>query len=762
MRPFTRAVLALFLAFVLAAALIPTPNTIDARPSRGEKDERYWKPAGMGGGGAMYAPISSPHDPNLVFVSCDMSGFYRSGDGGVTFELVDRRQMVGHTRLAPVFDPEDEDVVYMAGGGESAQNRALKVSTDKGMTFAPVCAQQPWGGTLIRAIHVDIENRNVIYVGVDGGGAYRSVDRGRTFSSLSSIRGTPILFHTAPKDRKRDWRVFIATDEAVYRSEDGVTFHPANDALPSGVEIRDACAGSDKKRTALYVLLDQEDGVFRSVDFGETWTNLGSKNGLNGGDEYRFCDCPANDPTVAYVTNEGTDYAPPEHWTVYRTTDAGESWTATYHGDPRWQNRNIDLGWLTVDTNYGWGGQASGFGVNQGDPRHVYYTNAGELHLTDDAGETWRQGYCTPKKGQGTAAANQWWSNNGLGVTSCWRTVFDPHDNKRVYICYTDIGFARSIDGGETWEHAPDGSPWRNTFYDLVCDPDVAGMLYAAASNTHDIPMWTHVDSGRTGEGGIVISTDFGESWKLLAGGPGDVGGLPNGPCTCIAMDPGSPKAARTFYVSVFSKGVYRSIDSGKTWHRCMDGIDAANTHVYRLTFGPAGTLYLLITASRDGNQFNVNSALYRYDGKPWDPEARKPEPPAMGSWHVVKDDLAYMLDVEISPHDPRTIFLTAQNATGGRIQGGVYRTTDAGQTWTRTLQSYGAYGIAFDPESKRTVYLATTDGIHRSDDGGATFNPLPDFPFSQPTRLIVDPQDTERLWVCTFGGSAFTGATKP
>ena len=37
---------------------------------------------GPGGGGAIYNASASPHDPNLIFVWCDMSGLYRSADGG--------------------------------------------------------------------------------------------------------------------------------------------------------------------------------------------------------------------------------------------------------------------------------------------------------------------------------------------------------------------------------------------------------------------------------------------------------------------------------------------------------------------------------------------------------------------------------------------------------------------------------------------------------------------------------------------------------
>ena len=37
---------------------------------------------GPGGGGAIFNAVGSPHDPKLLFVQCDMTGVYRSEDGG--------------------------------------------------------------------------------------------------------------------------------------------------------------------------------------------------------------------------------------------------------------------------------------------------------------------------------------------------------------------------------------------------------------------------------------------------------------------------------------------------------------------------------------------------------------------------------------------------------------------------------------------------------------------------------------------------------
>src|SRR5713226_7752086 len=95
------------------------------------------EPVGPGGGGAMFWPAISPHDPKLMFVSCDMNGFYRSEDGGHTWSMLDGRQMHGTYRPNShvMFPPGDPNTVfaygYAAGAGE------LRISHNRGKTWAP-------------------------------------------------------------------------------------------------------------------------------------------------------------------------------------------------------------------------------------------------------------------------------------------------------------------------------------------------------------------------------------------------------------------------------------------------------------------------------------------------------------------------------------------------------------------------------------------------------------------------------------------------
>ena len=73
-----------------------------------------------------------------------------------------------------------------------------------------------------------------------------------------------------------------------------------------------------------------------------------------------------------------------------------------------------------------------------------------EPHITHDGGETWFGGHTYPAPGQKPGPGSAWVCN-GLVVTTTWHYYIDPFEPNRHYICYTDIGMARSLDAGKTW-----------------------------------------------------------------------------------------------------------------------------------------------------------------------------------------------------------------------------------------------------------------------------------------------------------------------
>jgi photosystem II stability/assembly factor-like uncharacterized protein len=337
-------------------------------------------------------------------------------------------------------------------------------------------------------------------------------------------------------------------------------------------------------------------------------------------------------------------------------------------------------------------------------------------------------------------------------VTSTWNYYADPHRPKLHYICYTDIGFARSEDAGRTWQWWSERgrAPWRNTCYELAFDPDVPGRIWGAFSNVHDIPNGNIImERHRSrGPGGVCVSGDFAKTWRVCSAG------LPEAPCTSIVIDPRSPKRARRLYAGIFDHGVWRTDDGGRSWRSVGEGVGAPeNRRVCRVALHPDGTLFALVTAKRQGRRFvESGPGLYRSaDGG--------------GSWTCITEGERFLWpkDFTVDPADSDTVYLGNCDADGDE-RGGLYRTTDGGRSWKRLAregrQHFGAY---LHPRRKGFVYMTLTEGapgpgLWLSKDDGRSFRPVEGLPFRNAQRVHFVPGEEGRIAVTTFGGSVWKG----
>ena len=71
------------------AVAVPAPAPRVGPPV--PEPERKFVTRGLGGGGGMFSPSSSPHDPDLMFVNSDMGCISRSEDGGKSWQVLDQR-----------------------------------------------------------------------------------------------------------------------------------------------------------------------------------------------------------------------------------------------------------------------------------------------------------------------------------------------------------------------------------------------------------------------------------------------------------------------------------------------------------------------------------------------------------------------------------------------------------------------------------------------------------------------------------------------
>jgi len=753
---------------VLAFVLLGT--ACRARPARQARPKVFiprgtprfeWEPVGLSGGGGMFAPAISPVDPNLMMLSCDMSGAYISQDGGRHWRMIHHQQLQGNTRCSPGFHPQDRDTIYMADGW-----RGLKVTHDRGRHWTSV-GDLP--GAPTGRIYLDPHNPALMLTGVEDA-VWRSRDGGGHWMKCEGPSGTAIGFFSCPlQERAQGTHLFAATSAGIWRSDDsGETWTRKMSGLP-WTEIRSFAGGADPKTSAvmLYCAISSKaengrfvGGLYRSRDLGDHWESA-MGNGINketrGYDEwadgsiaqYLHVLTTNAKPLTVYAFNTSTGFWPPHFATVYRSDDAGDNWRPVFFLDPRGKECNVAPTWFTVSTGRAEPAAPFGAAVCDSNPDRVLHVG-GFVYATDNGGRSWYAAHTLLAPGQ-TAKRECGWLCNGLVVTTTWHYYVDPFQPNRHYIAYTDIGFARSLDRGKTWIWwtQDQWAPWSNTCYQLAFDPVIPGKIWGAFSNVHDIPNDNIISERHrsTGPGGVCLSTDFGRSWRPFGSG------LPTGPATSIVLDPRSHKGERTLYVSVFDDGVYRSQDDGKTWVKRSRGLGAPeNMRVYRLILHKDGTLFALVTAKRRGRAYLAEGpGLYRSRDRG-------------ENWECITSSLGLLWpkDFAVDPQSSKLILVGAANA--GQEQSGLYRTSDGGLTWQRVAREgpehFGAY---FDPQRPGWVYMTLTEGapgpsLWLSTDRGVTWKPIESFPFANTQRVEFDPGDPDTVYVTTFGGSVFRG----
>jgi len=734
--------------------------------------EEPWQPVGLGGSGGMFAMAVSPVDSRLMMLNCDMSGAYVTADAGRTWRMIHHNMLGSSTRCSPAFHPTIAGRVYAVYGGGSE----VRVSDDAGTSWRPLLKERPPWRSPVGLLYVAPDFPESLLVGA-GEEAYWTLDGAKTWRRCQGIRGK-VLGAVASRPSRSSaspasFMSFIATSEGVFRSRElSKGYVPCGAGLPKGA-ITSFSGGSSGQVLRLYATVECSladgrlaGGVYRSEDAGTSWQSC-TEGGLNvqtrrtdqwaQGDipQYRFIATTDKDPLRVYVYCTGTSYWPPNHSTVYRSDDGGKTWRPSLFSDPRFAKLklcNVEDDYVSRQWRQREQSPPYSMVVSRTDPDVVAMCCSAWVLRTDDGARTWR--VCQTGPASDGDRGGQAWACNGLVVTTTWNYYIDPHQPTRHYICYTDIGFARSLDAGKSWIWQGTSLPWRNTVYELAFDPAVPGRIWGAMSNTHDIPN-DNVISGRHRvivQGGVAVTSDFGITWQKLD--------LPAAPGLSVVLDPTSPPSARVLYASLFEKGVYKSSDGGKTWAQASRGLGhPANMRCCKLHRSADGTLFVLITAKRIGGAgFTLDGVgLYRSTD-------------AGESWSKINSSLPlhWPKDFTVKPGDSKTILLSASGVRGSPEEGGLYRTTDGGQTWRKLVQKGREhFGAFYHPGHPQWIYMTLTEGapesgLYLSRDDGATWEPFTTLPFRNIQRVAFDPARPNEIILTTFGSSVLRGPAEP
>ena len=503
------------------------------------------------------------------------------------------------------------------------------------------------------------------------------------------------------------------------------------------------------------VMTSSGDGVYKSIDGGETWAHLGLENTKHIS-QVRIH--PSN-PNIIYVSAQGSPYGDTKERGIYRTLDGGETWEnilfvdsssgavdlAMDYTNPRvlyasfwdhqrlpWYVRSGGEGsgiWKSIDGGDNWKKLHEGLpkslmgkigvAVSRANPKLVYAiveSNDGGLYRSDNGGESWKL-----INDERVLRARSWYYMH---------IYADPSDENIVYVLNAPM--MKSIDGGKTFSNIP--VPHGDNHY-LWINPNNSDILI----NSND--------------GGANISFNGGKSWSTQKN-------QPTSQFYRVNVDNRFPywvyggqqdNSSVAIKSSTFSNGI-----SWKDWIAGVGGCETAyvafdkNNPVLMY----AGCYQGIITEySLDlDNTKDIMAYPSMGLGEPSDEQKYR------FNWNA---------PILVSEHDPKVIYHAANK---------LLKSTDRGITWKEIspdltknkkenlgpgggpITNEGAggevyhtiYYVAESPHDKNIIYAGADDGlVHITKDGGISWsNITPQLEEGMINSIEVSPHDPATVYI--------------
>ena len=313
----------------------------------------------------------------------------------------------------------------------------------------------PYRGGRANAIVGVIGNDQIYYAGYTGGGVWKTKDAGDSWMNVSDG-----YFNTGS-----------IGDIAVSETDPNIVYVGTGEHAVRGV------------------MTTYGDGIYKSMDAGETWTNIGLEKTRHISDVIIH---PQDNNTV-YVGAQGSVHGPTSDRGVYKTVDGGKSWSRVLFVD-----ENTGVSSLKMDPSnprilYAatWQHRRYPWKVESGGPGSAVYK-------TIDGGATWE------KINKGLP---EMMGKIGLSVSGANpKIVFAIVESEKK-----ESGLYRSDDGGASWTHLSDNQliTARSWYYmEVFADPNNEDVVYVL-----NAPLMRSIDGGKTFESMRVIHGDCHDFW---------------------------------------------------------------------------------------------------------------------------------------------------------------------------------------------------------------------------------------------------------
>ncbi len=333
-----------------------------------------------------------------------------------------------------------------------------------------------------------------------------------------------------------------------------------------------------------------------------------------------------------------------------------------------------------------------------------------------------------------------------------WTVVGVESDPRVLYVTTAGGGLWKSTNNGTTFEPIFNFETSASTGAVAVApsNPDIVWLGTGEPASTR---------ANSWGDG-VYKSTDGGKTWQHM-------GLTDSREITRIVIHPDNPEVV---YVAVLGhlwgtnseRGIFKTTDGGKTWTRSLFVNDTTGFNDLQMDPTDPQTLYAaawqrLRFGGGDMDESGWGSGIYKTTdgGQHWTRLTRGLPTDPMGKIHLA-----------IGRHNPRIVYaniLAGEPVRGGgrtSDQGGLYRSEDGGQTWTRVNSRQTSYyydRVYVDPSDDNTVWMPVFK-LLRSTDGGRTFQEINmRHVHNDLHSMWIDPNDPSHIVVSGDGGVNIT-----
>lgn len=284
-------------------------------------------------------------------------------------------------------------------------------------------------------------------------------------------------------------------------------------------------------------------------------------------------------------------------------------------------------------------------------------------------------------------------------------------------------GLYKSVDGGTNWQKV--GFEKSDHISSIQINPKNSNEVYVGVLG----PLW-----GDSDDRGVYKTIDGGKTWERLLAGNLSTG------CSDLIMDSNNPeilyaafwefrRTAWSFNSGGTNSALYKSIDGGKNWKKIHNGFPDGILGRFAIAIAPTNSnIIYSVVESKDRSK----CGLYRSEN-------------AGESWtHLNKDfELAirpfYFSRIVIDPKNENIIIKCGLFGSISRDGGNTFKSLGP--------QHADIHDVWFDIKNSDIIFSGNDGGVYRSFDGGTTFDMVDNIPVSQFYHVSLDNKEPYNVY---------------